>query len=473
MSKLLLWVSLFPAIGGMLFSLVQAEQANVLQIGFLLGTLGLVLLFVLLNSLYVAAEFAVIGARPSQLEELLAKGNGRMQPVLDLLNSQPAQDRYIATAQIGITLTSLGLAMVALPRLAQIYGVLLAQWGTAVELTNPLSYLIALISLVYLHVVIGEMVPKSLARTDAPHILYILRRPMALSQTLLKYPVRALNGIAQGLLQMLRIPPATGNARVNSPEEIELLVTESTEDGLLNEEEQEMILNIFEFSERTVGQLMTPRPKVQAIPANISQEKLFKLVAESHHSRFPVYLQDHDHIVGILHLKDLVRQMLDTPATFNLRAILRPATAVPQDLPVETLLAAFKRQHQHMAIVLDEFGGMAGVVTLEDLVEEVVGEVRDEFDQEKEPYVDIGPGVIEVSGDYLLADFDERFWGDEDALPDVETVGGLLISLLGRPPQTGDEARYRNIHLKALATDRRSVSHVRLQYDPSTTADNI
>jgi CBS domain containing-hemolysin-like protein len=267
------------------------------------------------------------------------------------------------------------------------------------------------------------------------------------------------------LLRLFRVPPAEGHARVSSPEEIELLVTESTEGGLLNEEEQEMILNIFEFSERTVGQVMTPRTKVQAIPYNVSREDLLKIVTESSHSRFPVFVKDRDHIIGILHLKDLIRQTVDAPGRFNLRSILRAAPAVPEDLPIETLLAVFKRQRLHMAVVLDEFGGMAGVVTLEDLVEEIVGEVRDEFDQEKEPLVEIGPGILEVAGDYLLDEFDEGFWGDEEDLPDVDTVGGLVVTELGRPPVEGDEVVYNEaIHLKVLAVDGRAISRVRIEF---------
>ncbi|MCZ7673094.1 MAG: hemolysin family protein [Chloroflexi bacterium] len=209
---------------------------------------------------------------------------------------------------------------------------------------------------------------------------------------------------------------------------------------MLNQDEEEMIRNIFDFSDRVVGQVMTPRTRVQAIPIGIVREKLLKIVIESHHSRFPVYDRDRDHIVGILHLKDIIRQTMKPDSKFDIRLILRSAPAIPEDFPVEKLLAAFKSQQLHMAIVLDEFGGMAGVVTLEDLVEEVVGEVRDEFDPEYEPYVEIEPGVLEVAGDYLVDDLmEEVYLGEAAELPDVETIGGLVVSKLGRPPQIGDE----------------------------------
>jgi CBS domain containing-hemolysin-like protein len=465
MSKLLFLMLTFPAVSVMVSAAKMQTETEGIDATFLLITAVVILLFVLLNAVYVAAEFAIIGVRPTQMEEMVEKGHGRARAILAILESRPKQDRYIATAQLGITIASLALAMVGEPRISHIVEPYLSERGFTPETVQTIGYLIALAVLTYLHVVIGEMVPKSLALTDAPQMSLLLARPMQLSEGILNYPVRILNWVGLLLLRLFRVPPAEGHARVSSPEEIGLIVTESTEGGLLNEDEQEMILNIFEFSERTVGQVMTPRNKVQAIPHDVTRENLLKIVSESQHSRFPVYVQDRDHIIGILHLKDLIRQTMDAPGRLNLRAILRTAPAVPEDLPVETLLAAFKRQRLHMAIVLDEFGGMAGVVTLEDLVEEVVGEVRDEFDQEKEPLVEISPGVLEVAGNFLLDDFDEGFWGDEEELPDVETVGGLVVTLLGRPPQIDDEVFYNNaILLKVLAVDGRAVQQVRIEF---------
>jgi CBS domain containing-hemolysin-like protein len=321
-------------------------------------------------------------------------------------------------------------------------------------------------------VVMGEMVPKTLALVDASGMALRVYRPMQLSQKILSIPVHILNSIGNGLLKLFRIPPAQGQSSLLAPEEIELLVSESTEGGLFLEEEEEIIRNIFDFSERTVGQVMTPRTKVQAVPLDMPKDELVKFVTESIHSRFPVYDGDLDHIVGILHLKDMIRQTIKPEAKLDLRLILRPTPLVPEDQHIETLLGAMKRAKLHMATVVDEFGGMAGVVTLEDLIEEVVGEVRDEFDQEPEPYVELGPGVIEVSGDYLVdALIDEVFLGDESELPDVETVGGLIVAELGRPPKINDEVVYNDsVHFTVLDVDRRAVSRVRVEYpDPDST----
>jgi CBS domain containing-hemolysin-like protein len=289
---------------------------------------------------------------------------------------------------------------------------------------------------------------------------------MKFAATLLHYPVVALNGVGNALLRLFRIPPAQGHERLLAPDELEMIVAESTEGGMIDSDEQEIIRNIFDISERIVGQVMTPRRKVQAISIDMPRDELLKTVTESRNSRFPVYDGDLDHIVGILHLKDLIRQSMRPNAPFDLRLILRVAPEIPEDYSVELLLAAFKNQKLHMAVVRDEFGGTAGVVTLEDLVEEVVGEVRDEFDQEREPYEEVSPGVLEVSGDYLLDDLtDDVYLGLDEELPDVETVGGLIVALLGRPPQIGDEVYFRDtVHFTVLDVDRLAVTRARVEF---------
>jgi CBS domain containing-hemolysin-like protein len=471
MNKVVLLTLTLPGLGVVLSRMAVAE-GTAATFPALLIAIAVIMILVLLNGLFVAAEFAIIGVRTTQLEQALETGNGRARKVINVLESRGEQDRYIATAQLGITLASIGLAMYGEPQIAHFVEPYLARlwFQPSEELVASLGYYIAIGLLTYLHVVIGEMVPKTLALTDAVKMSLWLAQPMNLMyRWLLYYPVKILNRIGIALLHLFRVPPAEGHARVLSPEEIELLVAESAEGGLLKEEEQEMIQNILDFSERDVEQVMTPRRKVEAIQRDISYDDLLKLVVNSRHSRFPVYEGDRDHIVGVLHLKDLVRHTLRSDGPFDIDLLLRrEVPAVPEGYPVERLLAAFKRDKLHMAIVLDEFGGMAGVVTLEDLVEEVVGEVRDEFDQEKEPYVEIAPGIVEVAGNYLVDDFEDGFWGDKTGLPDVETIGGLVVAKLGRPPQVGDEVTYNNwVKLKVLAVDGRAVARVHIEFpDP-------
>ncbi|HSM56525.1 MAG TPA: hemolysin family protein [Candidatus Sulfomarinibacteraceae bacterium] len=465
MSKLLLVLGL-PGIVFFFASILTQETPPDSS---LFVVLLVILFLVLLNGLFVAAEFSIIGVRASRVEQLVLEGNKRARNVLDILNSNQRQDRYIATAQVGITLASLGLGMYGEPQIARFVEPTLAtllDGSVSPVFLHSVAFVISLSFVTYLHVVIGEMVPKSLALSMAERSVLWLSRPMALAQSLLSPAVRGLNAIGNALLRLLRVPPAHGHQRLHSPEELELIVSESAEGGLLNEEEEEMILNIFDFSDRQVGQVMTPRRKVQAIPHDLPLDELLQLVARSNYSRFPVFEEDLDHVIGILHLKDLVHQRLRSKGSPDIRLILRPAPAVPEYQPVEKLLAAFKRQRIHMAIVLDEFGGMAGIVTLEDLIEEVVGEVRDEFDVEREPITFLEPGVMEVAGNYLLDDLtDHIYLGDEESLPDVETVGGLIVTALGRPPRRGDEFAFdEEVRFSVLDVDGLAVSRARIEY---------
>jgi CBS domain containing-hemolysin-like protein len=292
---------------------------------------------------------------------------------------------------------------------------------------------------------------------------------MRLMQTIFALPVRLFNGIGVALLYIFRIPPAEGHARLHSPEELELIVSESVESGLLGESEKEIIRNIFDFGDRQVHQVMTPRPRVQAIAHDTPLPELLKQMAESKHSRLPVYEQDLDHIIGTLHVKDLMRYQIQMKGTFDIRLLLRPIPVIPENYPVEKLLATFKRQRIHIAIVLDEFGGTAGIVTLEDLVEEIVGEVRDEFDLESEPLVQLAPGVLEVAGNYLIEDIEDYVYlGSKQDLPDIETIGGLIMTELGQVPQVGDKFTYRKtIHFTVLAVDGLAVARARIEYPPT------
>lgn len=435
----------------------------------------IILVLVLINGFFVGAEFAIIGVRPSKVEQMADEGNSRAQGVQKILADPKLQDRYIATAQLGITIASLGLGYYGEPAVAHLVEPFLAVLLNVepdAAIVHTVSYILILSLLTYLHVVVGEMVPKSLALAAADRVVLTIYPAMMFAETILKLPVRVLNGIGAGLLKLLRVPPAEGHARLYLPEEIEQIVNESTESGLLNEGEQEIINNIFDFSERLVSQVMTPRPKVQAIPYNIERRALLQMVTQATHTRFPVYENDLDHIIGILHMKDLVRQEVKMKGTMDIRLILRPAPAVPQDMHVEKLLARFKKQRLHMAVVLDEFGGMAGVVTLEDLVEEIVGEVRDEFDEEKEPVVELEPGLLEVAGSFLVEDLQEYiFLGEEAELPDVDTVGGLIVTWLGRPPQIGDTVKHQDV-IKFTVLDISGLAVARAKIEFPTPEQN-
>jgi CBS domain containing-hemolysin-like protein len=431
--------------------------------------ISIIIVLVLLNGLFVAAEFAIIGVRPTRMAQLAEQGNRVATNIQQTLESPVRLDRYIATAQLGITLVSLGLGMYGEHTIAEWLLGPLEHWLHLDETTAHTIALIGAVALLtFAHVVVGEMVPKSLALQYAERTAMAIAAPIALCARIFYPAVLLLNALGNGLLRLLGIPPSDAHSRLYSSEELELVVSESHAGGLLSDNQRRLVQNIFDFSERRVGQVMTPRPRMAAIPLTIGEEELRAQLLASPHSRLPVYDGDSDHVVGQLLIKDFVRQQIDQPGRFELRSLLRHIPIVPEAMPIGHLLASFKRAHIHMALVVDEYGGTAGLVTLEDLIEEVVGEIRDEFDVGEQPPVrEVEPGIFVVRGDLLLADLAERVelqLRDGDELPNVETVGGLIMALLGRPPQPGDQvevggATFTVEQVKGFAVETARLTH--------------
>jgi CBS domain containing-hemolysin-like protein len=423
-----------------------------------------IVVLVLLNGFFVAAEFSIIGVRRSRMEQLAEDGNQTAAWVGRVLADSRKTDRWIATAQLGITLASLGLGMYAEPAIAHLIEGPLHDWfGLEGAIVHTISFLVALSIITYLHVVVGEMVPKSLALQKPEGSVLSLTRSMRLIQRLFSIPVTVLNSIGLLLLRLLRIPPPGESSRLYTADELELIVVESAEGGLVESFQEQLAANIFDFSERRVGQVMTHRTAITALPITASEADLWELVASAPFSRVPVYQADIDDIVGVLHVKAFIRQQL-SGGPFDLRALLRDVPFVPETLPIVEVLTRLKRQRLHMAIVMDEHGGTLGLVTLEDLIEEVVGEVRDEFDGEEEPpLVRIGPGHVVARGTLLLDEIQE-FVPIGDHGHDVHTLGGLVMAELGRRPLEGDEVSFGTVTMRVEAVEGLAVRRVSIHF---------
>jgi len=415
------------------------------------------------NALFVAAEFALIAVRKTRMAQLAGEGNRIAAGVLYVLESPRRQDRYISTAQLGITAASLGLGMYAEEASAKLFvGPLEQLAGLGAGPAHAVAGAVALASLTFLHVVFGEMVPKSLALQHPEAMVLGIMQPMAVIQKVLRPIVWLLNRVGAGVLYLLRVPLAGAHQRVLSPEELQRVIDDSFRGGQLDAAEKAMLRAVFAFGEHKAHQLMTHRTRVEAYPVDIAEEALLASLSRSSFSRFPIYEGNLDNVVGILHLKDLARQQIDRPGEFDLRALLRRVPVVPEYADVESLLASLKRLRLHMAIVIDEYGGMAGIVTLEDLVEEVVGEVQDEFDREVPLIRQVGPREYVVRGDYALEDLAELSALGEDR-PEVNTVGGLIVVLLDRMPRRGDRVRYAGIEFTAETVAKRAVQTARVR----------
>ena len=415
--------------------------------------------------MFVAAEFAIIAVRPSRIEQLVRSGNRAAGWVHKVLDSRTQTDRYVATAQLGITIASLGLGMYAEPAIAHLLEVPLHDWlGLQGAIVHTISFIVALTLVTYLHVVIGEMVPKSLALQGAERTVLFLVGPMRISGALFAYPVRFLNSIGLFALKVFRIPPPGKGSRLYSPDELELLVEESANEGLLDEYEQMLVGNILEFAQERVGQVMRPRTLMTAVPTTVGEQEMLELIATVPYNRLPVYGKSIDDIVGMIHLKDLIRQQLHGEA-FDLDALLRPVTFVPETAPVKALLADLRQKQGQMAIAIDEHGGTVGLVTLEDLLEEIVGDVRDEFDHEDAPLALVAPGQLVAQGAASL-DSLASYLPLPDLEHDVHTIGGLVWAELGRRPRVGSEITIDDVTFRVDAVDGLSVTEVTIQFPP-------
>lgn len=400
--------------------------------------ISIITLLIFVNGVFVAAEFAIVGARRSRIAQLAEEGHGGAHSILQTLRDPDRQNRYIATAQVGITIVSLGLGM---------YGEhAVAQWlleplehlgGLAEPAAHTLATLLSIGFLTYLHVVLGEMVPKSLALQTAERTALTLNRLMTVIEYIFLPAVLTLNGIGTAITRLLGIPPADIQERLTSPDELEFIVEESYEGGLIQPTEQLFIENILDFSERTVEHAMTPRTRMVGVPVTAGMDEVLNKVCETRLSRYPVYEESLDNVVGMFHIKDLARYRVHPDGDFDLRRLARPTSFVPETVSLEAMLIRFRRAHVQIAIVVDEFGGTAGLVTLEDLVEDVVGEIMDEFDQEIPPITELEPGVLEVRGDLILEELNQHYNLDL-AHPEADNVSGLIMAELGRIAEPGD-----------------------------------
>lgn len=436
----------------------------------LLFPLLAILFLILINGMFVAAEFAIIGVRPSRLEQMASEGNVAARRVHAVLYDRTHVDRYIATAQLGITMASLGLGMYAEPVIAHLIEGPLERWFHLDEnLLHTIGFVLALSIITYLHVVVGEMVPKSLALQSSVKTVLALSGPMALVGKLFLVPVRVLNWIGMQFLRLFRVPPPA-HGRGYTSDELELIVSESYAGGLLDENEQEMVASVFDFGERRVAEVMTPRTRIRAIPVTSSEREVLNLFNEPHYNRLPVYEGSIDHIIGMLHVKDLIRQQI-SGEPFDLRALLRQVPFVPKTLLIDKLLAAFRRQHHQIGIVVDEHGGTLGLVTLEDLIEEVFGEVRDEFDpHEEQALVEVAPGELLVRGDLVIDEIQEYVnLGDHGHK--VYTIGGLVMAELGHAGKVGEEVQVGNAQIRVEAVDGRSIRRVSVRFEPKPEDD--
>ncbi len=424
----------------------------------------LVIILLLTNAFFVASEFALVSVRRTKLAELANDGNNNAKIALKAVGEL---DKYIAATQLGITIASIGLGWVGEAALVKLILPLFdfIPWIDAKLATaHSISVAIAFSVITLMHVVIGELAPKSIALEYTDKTALFIARPMQFAATVFKPFIWILNGLGNGILKLFGIKPGTHHA--HSTEELNMLIDASYNDGVINETEKDMLQNVFKFSDLTAKQVMIPRTDMTCIPIEITLDELKKITCESQYTRYPVFENDLDNIVGIIHVKDVYAASLT--GEFDIEKLIRKPMMIPETVNIDRLLLDFKEQQNQMAIVIDEFGGTSGLITLEDVLEEIFGEVQDEFDSdEEEDLVQISETCYEVNAMMRTDELSEVLNVNiEDE--DVDTIGGFVVKLLGRLAKKNDIVVYENLEFVVKEISKTRITKLKINIIPST-----
>jgi putative hemolysin len=416
-----------------------------------------VLVLVLGNAIFVAAEYALVTGRRSRLVERAERGGRGARTALRLMDDPV---RFISTAQVGITVFAILLGAIGEPLISGLM---------EPPLSTTVSFLIAFAILAYLSVVLGELVPKAVALQKAEPLAVALAIPLDWLARITYPIVWALQVSANAVLRVLRIKPAPAGMIAYTREDIRHSVAAAEDVGELQEAEEEMLYKVFDFASKEVSTVMVPRPEVVAIAADMPPEEALTAVVDSPFTRYPVYRNSLDEIVGILHVRDLFAALHDLGiAAVRLESIARPAYFVPETKDLAALLADFRREKQHLAIVIDEYGAMEGIVTLEDVLEEIVGEIEDEFDLPDTSIERIDENRIRIDGTYSIDDFNEAF-GTELEQEDFHTMAGLVFGALGRAPEVGDAVAADGLQLTVVEVEGTRIQKIEVEFGVDTT----
>src|SRR5689334_8624237 len=409
---------------------------------------------ILLNAFFVAAEYGLVTSRRTRIMELEHEGNRRARAVLRIASDPP---RFISAMQLGVTMTSLAIGALGEQVLARQFDTVMA---------SVLAVILALLIVTYLHVVLGELVPKGIALGHPERTALAVSGPVRAFFVVFRPLIWVLQESSELILRALGASPPGAEHEAHSEAELRMLLSSSAEQGEIEHEEQEMLYKVFDFADKEVSDVMVPRPDVVAISIELPAEEALKAVLESPYTRYPVYRESLDDVVGVLHIRDLIEALHDRGiVSVDIESLVRAAYMVPETKDLGALLTEFRRTNQHMAIVIDEYGSMEGIVTLEDLLEEIVGEIEDEFDLPDETIERIDEDTIRIDGTFPIDDFNERFKVD---LPveDYHTVGGFVFGELGRTAAPGDEVRHNGLLFNVDSVEGQRINRLRVTFQP-------
>ena len=413
-----------------------------------------VAVLIVLNGYFVAAEYALVTVRKTRVAELAGEGDRRARQVLRITSDPP---RFIAAMQLGVTLTSLAIGALG----EQVLAGVLDEW-----IATLLAVLIAFTIITFMHVVVGELMPKGLALSYSERVALAVSTPVRAFFVVFKPFIWLLQRSSEAGQRLIGVDPAATEGQAHSEAELKMLLEVSTEHGEIEQDEREMLYKVFDFADKEASDVMVPRPEVVALSVEMPPEEALRAVLDSPYTRYPVFRESLDDIVGVLHVRDLFSALNDRGiADVELAELLRPAYMVPETKDLAALLAEFRRTNQHMAIVVDEYGSTDGIVTLEDLLEEIVGDIEDEFDLPNESVERVDERTIRIDGTFTLDDFNEQF-GTTLEQEDYHTVAGYVFDHLGRGAEPGDVVRADGLQFTVLETSGSRIHRLEVEFLP-------
>jgi putative hemolysin len=411
-----------------------------------------ILVLILGNAIFVAAEYSLVTGRRAKLEERSKRGSRAAATALRLMD-QPV--RFISTVQVGITVFGILLGALGEPLISSYFEDVLPR---------GVSFLIAFAILTYLSVVLGELFPKALALEKSESVAVALAVPLEWLSKILYPLVWVLDRSAGALARLFRIPPARAGLSASTEEDIRHLVAEAEDLGAIETAEEEMVYKVFDFADKEAHEVMVPRPQVVAVSVDLPTAEALAALVDSPFTRYPVYRGSLDDVLGILHVRDLFRALYDRGIeNVEVAELIRPAYVVPETKDLAALLGEFRRQNQHMAIVVDEYGGVVGIVTLEDLLEEIVGEIEDEYDLPDESVERLDDRRIRIDGTFPIDDFNEQFQ-QEMPQEDYHTIAGFVFGQLGRAPEEGDQVEWDGLRFGVVEVDGPRIGRLEVEF---------
>lgn len=423
-------------------------------------------ILIALTAFFVTSEFAIVKIRSSRIDQLIEEGNKNAIAAKKVISNL---DEYLSACQLGITITALGLGWLGEPTIEHLLRPVINSFGLPSSISHVISFSIAFAFITFLHVVVGELAPKTLAIQKAEAVTLLTTRPLIWFYRVMYPIIWALNGSARLLTSMFGLKPASEHELAHSEEELRIILSESYESGEINQSEFKYVNKIFEFDNRIAKEIMVPRTEIVSLSKDDTLEDFLQIVQEEKFTRYPIIDGDKDHIIGMANIKEVMTDLIMNRelSSSTLESYIRPIIRVIDSIPIHELLLKMQKERIHMAILMDEYGGTSGLVTVEDIIEEIVGEIRDEFDMDEVPMVrKTEEGQYIIDSKVLVSEVNDLLGtgiNDED----IDTIGGWILTENYEAKQ-GDMIEYENYRFKILDMEEHHIKYIEVTAIPET-----